>query len=226
MQRTAEALETRTTTDIVFDKLHSDILALKLLPGARISEAEIATRLGVSRQPVRDAFNRLGNLGLLLIRPQRATEVRGFSMEEIRNARFVRLAVELEIIEQACRSWDEQKAEALEANLAAQRNAISDGKTDQFHALDYDFHKSICELVGFPLAFETIERCKRTVDRLCVLSLERTDEVDAVMQDHSDIADALRSGSVETARATLRRHLGRLDQTIEKIHEAHAEYFE
>ena len=48
---------------------------LDLPPGARLSEAEVARQMGVSRQPVRDAFCRLSQLGFLTIRPQRATTV-------------------------------------------------------------------------------------------------------------------------------------------------------
>lgn len=98
MQDKEEVFERRTTADMVFDQLYEDIASLKVLPGSKLSEAEIARRFGVSRQPVRDAFNRLGNLDLLLIRPQRATEVRGFSMDRVQHARFVRLAVELEVV--------------------------------------------------------------------------------------------------------------------------------
>lgn len=216
----------RTTTDIVFDKLHQEISSLRLLPGSKISEAEIASSLGVSRQPVRDAFNRLNNLGLLLIRPQRATEVRGFSMREIQNARFIRLAVELELISRACTVWDEVRAEQLDANLAKQRAVVASGKTDTFHELDYEFHRMICDLSGHPLAFETIERCKHVVDRLCRLSFDREDEVSAILADHEKVAAALASGSEDEARATVRLHLSRLDDTISEIHSRHAEYFE
>ena len=176
MQNTADPLSPRTTTDMVFDKLHEEISTLELLPGAKISEAEVAQRLGVSRQPVRDAFNRLGNLDLLLIRPQRATLVRGFSIEQIENARFIRLAVELEVVGRACSVWSDSCARALDAVIAEQEAAISANQTDQFHALDYDFHKLICDLGGFPLAFETIEQCKKKIDRLCMLSLGKAAE--------------------------------------------------
>ena len=97
MSETVELMERRTTTDVVFDALHEEIVSLKLLPGSKLSEAEVSKRFGVSRQPVRDAFNRLANLDLMLIRPQKASEVRGFSMERIAHARFVRLAIELEV---------------------------------------------------------------------------------------------------------------------------------
>jgi len=226
MQEIVEIFERRTTTDVVFDQLHEDILSLTLLPGTKLSEVEVARRFGVSRQPVRDAFNRLDNLDLLLIRPQKATEVRGFSMRRIAHARFVRLAVELEVIRHACSIWDCSHAERLEQNLDQQQQSIDTCQQEKFHALDYQFHKLICELGGCPLAFETIEEYKRKVDRLCVLSLGRTNESAALLDDHRQLARSLKNGSVEDATAIARKHLNRLDDTIADIHLTHAEYFE
>ena len=59
----------------VFGHLKTDIVALRLPPGTRLSEADVALEMDVSRQPVRDAFYRLSRLGFLTIRPQRATIV-------------------------------------------------------------------------------------------------------------------------------------------------------
>ncbi|NNF77237.1 MAG: GntR family transcriptional regulator, partial [Rhizobiales bacterium] len=58
-------LARRTTVDDVFEQLHSDIVTLKLKSGTKISEVEIAGQFNVSRQPVREAFTRLGSLRLL-----------------------------------------------------------------------------------------------------------------------------------------------------------------
>ena len=93
--------ERRTSVDEIFEELHEQIVTLQLKPGDRISEAEIATRFSVSRQPVRDAFSRLVNLDLLLIRPQRATEVKRFSMRQIEKSRFIRSAIETEVLRRA-----------------------------------------------------------------------------------------------------------------------------
>ena len=226
MQEIADVFERRTTTDVVCDQLHEDIVSLKLLPGTKLSEVEVARRFGVSRQPVRDAFNRLGHLDLLLIRPQKATEVRGFSMERIGHARFVRLAVELEVIRHACSIWNDALAEILERNLEQQQQSIDRGDTETFHALDYQFHKLICELGGCPLAFETIDECKRKVDRLCMLSLGKENESAILLEDHRLLAAALGNGTVEDATIIARKHLNRLDDTIADIHRTHAEYFE
>lgn len=221
-----DAIAPRTTTDIVFDQLHAEISSLQLLPGTRISEAEIAERIGVSRQPVRDAFNRLNNLGLLSIRPQRATVVCGFSKQKIANARFIRLAIELEVIRNACRIWDEKSTAALKKNIKSQHMAIRAKEIETFHELDYEFHQLICALSGHPLAFRTIVECKQQVDRLCVLSLARTEEVEAVLEGHEEIALALEKKSVANAEKLIRRHLSRLDDAIREIEETHSEYFE
>lgn len=226
MQATVDAYERRTTADVVFDQLHDEIVSLKLLPGTKLSEAEVARRFGVSRQPVRDAFSRLGNLDLLLIRPQRATEIRGFSKARIGHARFIRLAIELEVVRQACAIWDDSRHAQLEENIALQQDAIDQSKPDLFHDLDYRFHKMICELGANPLAFATIEDCKHKIDRLCVLSLGRENESAYLLQDHRDLAAALADRNADAATAVTRRHLGRLDDTIAEIYREHSNYFE
>ena len=226
MLETADILERHTTTDKVFERLHEEIVTLELLPGTKLSEAEVARRFGVSRQPVRDAFNRLSNLELLLIRPQKATKVRGFSIERIAHARFVRLAVELEVIRRACAVWDDRSARVLERNLDRQQRAIDAGRPEEFHALDYEFHELLCDLGGCPLIVETIRGCKQKVDRLCTLGFSREGEAATLLEDHRKLAGALSEGSAEAATAIAREHLDRLDDTIAEIQRTHSEYFE
>ena len=114
----------RTNVDTVFESLYDKITSMELLPGARISEAEIAMQLGVSRQPVRDAFSRLDNLGLLLIQPQRATEVKRFSRREIIKSRFVRGAVEERLIRQAAKECKADGAAKLDQSLIEQGKVV------------------------------------------------------------------------------------------------------
>ena len=226
MQDITGTMDRRTTADEVFDRLHEEIVSLTLLPGTKLSEAEVARRFGVSRQPVRDAFSRLENLDLLLVRPQRATEVRPFSMQRIAHARFIRLAVELEVVRHACSVWDESSAEVLRQNMDLQQQAIDNGQLEEFHALDYNFHKLICELSGLPMAAETIRESKQKIDRLCLLSLGDESEAAAVLKDHLELANALSKRSTSDAIAIARQHLGRLDDTIAEIHRTHSAYFE
>ncbi|MBV7397133.1 GntR family transcriptional regulator [Mameliella sediminis] len=226
MMQPTLAQDRRTTVDEIFDHLYAEISSLRLRPGDRISEAEIAAQFGVSRQPVRDAFTRLANLDLLLIRPQRATEVKRFSSREIEKSRFVRAAVEAEVLRRAARNHDGASTARIEACLAEQRKAIADGDFKAFGALDYQFHQTLCDVAGADFAFEVISTEKAKVDRLCTLGLSKEDRMPQLLEDHEAIAAAIAAGDEEAAVAAGMLHLSRLDATIEAISRTNANYFE
>jgi len=217
----------RPLANQVFDQLFDEINTLKLAPGTKLSEVEVARRFGVSPQPVRDAFHRLRNIDLLLVQPQRATRVRGFSMTRINDARFVRLSVELEVLHRACEVWDDAKDALLQANLAAQKEAVKADDPDSMQSLDYAFHELICDQAGCPRTFQFIKQQKQKLDRLCVLEFDRrVRELETVYEDHLQIAQALKSRSTAKVQSAIRKHLSGLDETIEYIYSTHQEYFE
>jgi len=217
--------ERRTAAEAVFEHLHQEIVSLELLPGTKLSEVDVARRFDVSRQPVREAFSRLSNLELVLVRPQKATVVRGISLERVAQARFVRMAVELEAVRQACNVWSPIKANMLQKNLDQQQVALQ-SEPEQFHELDSQFHTLICELGECPRAIDVIGECRQKIDQLCSLSLARKSEAATLFEDHVELANALKSNSHETAIEIARKHLNRLDSIIDSVHQSHAEYFE
>ena len=226
MAPTINIAERRTSADVVYEYLYDEIISLRYLPGAKISEAEIATRFNVSRQPVRDAFSRLGNLGLLLIRPQKATEVKRFSLRAISTARFVRAAVEAEIIRRATRGWNASMMPMLQESLAQQESAVEEVNAEAFHALDYEFHRTLCQIAEAEFAFDTISECKAKVDRLCVLSLVNQEETKQLLKDHIEIVRMIAAGDETKAVDAAMSHLSRLDATISAIRASHSDYFE
>jgi len=216
----------RTSVDLVFDHLYQEISLLNLRPGTKISEADIAARFGVSRQPVRDAFSRLEILELVVIRPQKATEVRGFSIQAIDKARFIRASVEAEVLRRAASLCDAAGAKKLEKCLEQQRKIVDDEIFDAFSEQDYLFHQALCEIAGVGYAFEVISGEKAKVDRLCVLSHNKGDRLSELLQDHKEIAANIIEGNKEKAVTAGMLHLSRLDATIEKILHDHPDYFE
>lgn len=225
MEHIAQVLERRTSADVVFDKLYEEIVSVRLLPGTKMSEAEIAAQFGISRQPVRDAFSRLGNLGFLLIRPQKATEVQKFSAAAITSARFIRAAIEVEVVRRAATMWTNNHTAPFENNLAAQEKAMRDNDVDAFHKLDYEFHRQLCETAGVAFAFESIMENKAQIDRLCVLSMMDKDAMTPLVADHKEIFDCLLAQDPARAETAMRQHLNRLDSTIEDVRKSHPEYF-
>lgn len=215
----------RTSVDDIYAYLYEEISALRLRPGDKISEADIATRFGVSRQPVRDAFSRLATQDLLLIRPQRATEVKRFSMREIVKSRFVRLSVEKEVLQRAASLCNDTGAHQLKTALKDQEQSVKDRDIDRFNALDYDFHKLICQIARAEFAFDVILAEKSKVDRLCTLSLSKGDRMPELVEDHRAIATAIWTQDGDAAIKAGVHHLSRLDETITHISETNANYF-
>lgn len=219
-------VERTTSSDVVFDALFDQITRLELLPGTKISEADVAKTFGYSRQPVREAFTRLANLNLLLVRPQRATVVRPFSRQLIANARFVRAAVELEVVRSAAHDRDTSVDAALKANLKEQSEAVAAGTVTRFHALDYKFHQLLCQSAKQAFAFDIISENKAQVDRLCMLALTSKEAMELLHDDHKTILAALFDGDATAAVTTLRLHLDRLTPTVEAIYTTHSAYFD
>lgn len=216
----------RTTADKIFDQLYADIMALRLLPGAKLSESEIAKKNDVSRQPVREAFIQLNNKGLLNIRPQKATTVRKISIRAIRKARFIRTAVEIEVIRHACENVTKQHLKMIEANVKSQHKAAIDNDASRFHALDYEFHRLICVAADTEFAFTIIEENKTLEDRLCMICLTDKQRMLELVDDHSRIFEALQAQDAERMIELTRIHLSRLNITLRTACEEHDEYFE
>jgi DNA-binding GntR family transcriptional regulator len=188
---------------------------------------EVARKFGVSPQPVRDAFHRLSGVDLLIVQPQRASKVRGFSLARIEDARFLRLSVELEVVRRAFEVWDKTREKKLQRNLDKQKRSANALIGEDMQLLDYEFHRLLCELSGCPRAFAIIKAQKQKMDRLCVLEHDhKVKGLGSILSDHQSIAQALQAKSGDTVLEATRSHLDGLDETIKFIHETHSEYFE
>lgn len=226
MDQAVQANDRRSRVDQIVEYLYGEITSMRLLPGTRISETEIAERFGVSRQPVRDAFNRLESMDLIRIRPKKATEVRKFSSKAIEKSRFVRAAVEAAVLRLASAKCDTAGGHELDSCLSLQRKAQVNGDHKAFAQLDYDFHRTLCEIADVPYAFEVIKEEKGKVDRLCMLALSKEDRMPQLIADHEAITAAVKTGDADAAVKAGIKHLTRLDATIDSIRVTSAAYFE
>ena len=105
----------------VYRSLRERIIRGELEPGGLISEAEIARVFSISRQPVREAFIKLAEEGLVEIRPQRGTLVRKINIASVMDARFVREAVEADIVKIVAERRDPRVVASLRKQIEAQR---------------------------------------------------------------------------------------------------------
>lgn len=216
----------RTTADELFDLLRTDIEKLVLVPGTKLSEANVARQYSVSRQPVREALIRLDHLKLVEIQPQKATIVRRISRSAINSARFTRLSVELEIARRACALYRGELDDHFQRNLAAQSASLESGSHEQFNTLDKEFHGLLCSAADCLLAVDIIQQCKAQVDRLCLLSLTDIDAGRQILSDHHAILQSLQAKDVARLCQITERHQHRLDSTIDHVQRNHQDYFD
>ncbi|MGO4915143.1 GntR family transcriptional regulator [Pseudogemmobacter sp. W21_MBD1_M6] len=221
--RTIEPIVRASVSDQVFDALHSQVLSLELPPGSKLSEADVAKQMGVSRQPVRDAFYRLSKLGFLLIQPQRATTVSQISARDVMRARFVRTSIEIETVRKGCEVLTEADHAALDALLDQQQAAVDAGDKSAFHLLDDQFHKEICDRTGLSFVWDIIRENKAHTDRVRFMSLSFASQT--ALDDHKAILNAMKMRDVETATRSMREHLSRIEGIIDRLRSENHSWF-
>lgn len=226
MDLAIEPLERQSlsATDQVFDALYAAVISIKLPPGTKVSEAEIAKQLGVSRQPVRDAFFRLSNQGFLEIRPQRATVISQISMRDVSDAVFTRIALEVECLRTAMANNQTALAQALDTHLTTQL-ASANVDRDGFHALDEAFHEAICIAAGHAHIWSLIRAQKGHLDRIRFLSLS-AERRNVVMSEHQSIVEAVASGDTALAETLLRSHIEEVIRKASEIQSHLPEFFD
>lgn len=210
--------------DEIYQVLRADIIRLKIKPGDTLSEAEIARRFSVSRQPVREAFIQLHDDGFLQIRPQRPTVVEPISERAVLNARFIREAIEVAVIAEAARVWDSRaKADLAECIVEQERASRADDR-EAFHAADERFHQVIAAHAGYPFAWDAVDQHKAQMDRVRYLSLGYATR--DTIAEHRDIARALAANDPEACVAAMRRHLRKINDHLSGLRAAHASFFD
>lgn len=204
--------------------LRQRIISADLTPGSRISEAEIAATYALSRQPVREAFIKLAEDGLLEVRPQRGTYVRKISTAAVKDVRFVREAIEADIVALLADNPDPALVRELESQLREQKE-VAESEASRFIVLDERFHRTLAEAAGKAYAWKVIEQVKGQMDRVRYLSALQFPMRDLVAQ-HSDIVRAIARGDPDAASAAMRVHLRKILTDLPAVAAARPDFFD
>lgn len=209
----------------VFEVIKQAIVQFNLHPGHLLSEAEVAKQLGVSRQPVREAFIKLAEVGLVEIRPQRGTFVKFISRRAVENARFLREAIETAIVRKAALDASAANIDAITATLALQHAAHEKGDIVKFLQADEAFHQAIARSADCDYAWRILDGLKVEMDRVRFLSMPLATPVENLIQQHQAILDAIVDKSPDKAVAAMQTHLSEILESLPRIVEAHPDMF-
>lgn len=221
----APGLRQGTISFRVFEALRLAIVQLQLRPGNLLSEAEVAKQLGVSRQPVREAFIKLAELGLVEIRPQRGTFVMMISRREVENARFIREAIEVAVVRKACTDASPHDVAVLRDIVGRQKAAQAKDDRPTFFRLDEMLHQAIARSVDCEQAWRLLENLKAQMDRVRYLSLPLATPLQTLTTQHEGIVEAIAAGDPDLAEARMREHLSEILKSLPILAAEHAEMF-
>lgn len=215
---------TLSTAPQVHEWLRDAILRGALPPGTRLSETEIANQIGVSRQPVREAFIRLTSDGLAEVRPQRGTYISRISLSAVLSARLIREAVESDLVRMLAEQADERLLTRLDAEIDEQRDAVARDDAETFVRLDDRFHRLLAVAAGQEAVWVVLEGLKSQMNRLRYITA-RTFDIQKLIGQHAEIVEGLRNHDPALAEQAMRRHLRELLNDLPEISRSRPELF-
>jgi DNA-binding GntR family transcriptional regulator len=179
------------------------VLTGKLPGGELITEGEIAVALGMSRTPVRGAFQQLESEGLLKLYPKKGALVVPVSARELEDVIETRWVIECYAIERAIGVPGELPERLAES---ADRQAQLQGS--EFVEADRAFHRSLVESTGNRILLGLYDSLRDRQRRMARATLRDGDRVARTAAEHREIADAIAAQDRGRALAALRAHLG------------------
>lgn len=191
-------LRTSLLRDTVHDRLREAIVDGTLAPGEVVRDTELATWLGVSRTPVREALLRLGETGLVRAAPGRSTVVAEIDLAEVREAHAVVVSMHrLAVAEAVARLTPAHLDEMRRAN---ERFAAALGRhdTDAALAADDDFHAVAVDVSGNRALATVLDQFSPVVRRLERLRFDSDAGAESVAL-HDRLVRACEAGDVEAA---------------------------
>ena len=219
-------IERKSIQTLVYEELKRNIMSMKLEPGQTMSTQEIATKLNVSRTPVREAFLRLQSEGLVEMIPQRETMVSKISLKRVEQEKFIRECLEMGVI----RKFMDKSGCEVEENMAEliqlQKKCGEEKDFVGFLEADDQFHKVLFDVTGQEMAWETIASRNGHYNRVRILYVQRDTAMQESIEQHHKIATLLESGSREEAARALSSHVRRLDIDEAGLIAQYPDYFE
>ncbi len=196
----------KTLTEQAADAIRARIVGGQFEFGEALSEIALATELGVSKTPVREAFLQLKNEGLVEIQPQRGTFVFQMTTDQLRQLSELREILEVNSLRFALRDGGERLRHDIDEIIAGMTRAARDRDPIAYRRYDGDFHSALIEA-----AQNAFIQSAYNIIALRVQAFRNRLSPEAQnwrsLDGHKAIASAVQAGDVEGATKALRDHI-------------------
>jgi DNA-binding GntR family transcriptional regulator len=190
--------------DQVYDALEGLIINGTLAPGQRLTEGDLAERLGVSRNPVREALNGLSRAGWVELRPRHGAYVRRQTAREGDEFFHVRRMLEIESARLAASRATADTVQSLRELLTDGWDALDEKDQERLLSVNSRFHAAVVELSGNSVLAEMLGLLDKRLRWYFkpVVVLRGPDS----WQEHTDLVEAIAARDPERAAEVMRLH--------------------
>jgi DNA-binding GntR family transcriptional regulator len=194
----SEFIQKRPLREDIFDVLHEKVISGTYKPGDWLRQDDIATQLGVSMTPVREALDLLVSAGLAERVPYRGVRVREMSTRDVVEAYGLRLVLEAVIAQEAARNITPDQVAALEGILEKMKKHETLQDVSSERQSSREFHTAVAEATRNDLLIKLYAIVTNAFpDWLLYEALFRypellADSMQSTYQEHVAIVDALR----------------------------------
>lgn len=200
-------LESKPLSSKVETYIVRELMRGHLAGGQRINEAEMARKLGISRNPIREAVRTLEERGVLVSLPRRGTFVRKFTQKDVDDIFSFRLVVEDFALRQGLRNMSDADLEDMAQAVRDMEAAAKRSDTVTLVEKDFTFHHLICRLPNNHQSLHAFLAIKAELQVLITMIDEKFETLEAAAVDHWPVVEALQSRNLATARKALRLHI-------------------
>lgn len=211
-------LSRQRTSDSVYSALRAAILSRRFAAGQRLNVHELATELGVSLTPVKDALTRLEAEALIQIRPRSGTFVTSISPDDVAEAFEIRCALECLAAEKAVTRATAEDVARLRALTGQIEAAVQRGEDERLgHAArNVEFHKMIVTLSGSRRLIQMYEGLDAHIQiaRIHLGDASWKTRLDEERNEHLAVVEALARRDAPALVAALRHHIMRAAESL------------
>ncbi|MDQ0273471.1 GntR family transcriptional regulator [Cytobacillus purgationiresistens] len=191
------------------------IISGDLSPGDWLHEEKVATNLGISRTPLREALQLLSTEGLVILEKGKPAIVASFTYEEALELLEVRSILETSNLDMLASNIDAEWINQLENHIRLQEATMENQDYQAFNDLDHEFHLLLADKSRNKTLANLIVQLNSQVSRaFIILSKTLPFSVQGAIEEHTSIVNALKNKDIQTAKVRMENHLKNVGKRI------------
>jgi len=199
-------LRAHSLGSVVHDELERLILDGELAPGAQLIEAALSERLGVSRGPIREAFRRLEETGLVRQEKNRGVFVRSIPLDEALELFDLRAVLDEAVGRRLAKQASAAQIKVLRSLVEQMERLVREGEAGDYHLLNLEFHERLVGFAGNRRMTVLYRRIVNQINLFRRLNLADGALLPTSVSEHRAILKAIAAGDAEAAGRALREH--------------------